>query len=64
MKLFTILFTLMMMSCTISNESVINGAWQYVSGNYKSDDSTTNITSDDVKSIKIYSNNHYSLIKL
>ena len=59
---FTILFTLMMMSCTISNESVINGAWQYVSGNYKSDDSTTNITSDDVKSIKIYSNNHYSLI--
>jgi len=62
MKLFTILFTLMMMGCTISNESVINGAWQYVSGNYKSDDSTTNITSDDVKSIKIYSNNHYSLI--
>ena len=62
MKRFTILFTVLMMSCTTSNETGMNGAWQYVSGNYKSDDSTTKTTSDDIKSIKIYVDNHYSVV--
>ena len=53
MKRFTILFTVLMMSCTTSNETGMNGAWQYVSGNYKSDDSTTKTTSDDIKSINM-----------
>ncbi len=62
MKRFTILFTVLMMSCTTSNETGMNGAWQYVSGNYKSDDSVTKTTSDDIKSIKIYADNRYSVI--
>ena len=51
-----------MMSCTASNEAGMNGAWRYVSGNYKSDDSITKTTSDDISSIKIYVDNHYSVI--
>ena len=62
MKHFTILFTVLMMSCTASNEAGMNGAWRYVSGNYKSDDSITKTTSDDISSIKIYVDNHYSVI--
>ena len=62
MKHFTILFTVLMMSCTSSNEAGMNGAWRYVSGNYQSDDSITKTTSDDINSIKIYTDNHYSVV--
>jgi hypothetical protein len=62
MKYFTILFTVLMMSCTSSNEAGMNGAWRYVSGNYQSDDSITKTTSDDINSIKIYTDNHYSVV--
>ena len=51
-----------MMSCTLPNKTGLKGVWQYVSGNYTSGDSTINNTSDDVKSIKIYADNHYSLV--
>ena len=62
MKHFTILLTVLMMSCTASNEAGMNGAWRYVSGNYQSDDSITKTTSDDINSIKIYTDNHYSVV--
>ena len=62
MKHFTILFTVLMMSCTSSNEAGMNGAWRYVSGNYQSDDSITKTTSDDINSIKIYTDNYYSVV--
>ena len=62
MKYFTILLTILMMSCTASNEAGMNGAWRYVSGNYQSDDSITKTTSDDINSIKIYTDNHYSVV--
>ena len=62
MKHFRILFTVLMMSCTSSNEAGMNGAWRYVSGNYQSDDSITKTTSDDINSIKIYTDNHYSVV--
>jgi|TARA_Y100000758_G_scaffold17936_1_gene12628 hypothetical protein len=62
MKRLTILLAALMMSCTLPNKTGLNGVWQYVSGNYTSGDSITNNTSDDVKSIKIYADNHYSLV--
>ena len=62
MKRLTILLVALMMSCTLPNKTGLKGVWQYVSGNYTSGDSTTNNTSDDVKSIKIYADNHYSLV--
>ena len=62
MKHFTILFTVLMMSCTSSNEAGLNGAWRYVSGNYESDDSITKTTNDDINSIKIYTDNYYSVV--
>ena len=62
MKYFTILLTILMMSCTASNEAGMNGAWRYVSGNYQSDDSITKTTSDDINSIKIYTDSHYSVV--
>ena len=62
MKRYTILFTVLMMSCTTSNDNEMNGAWKYVSGSYTSDDSTTKSTSDEIKSMKIFSDNYYSLV--
>ena len=50
------------MSCTSSNEAGMNGAWRYVSGNYESDDSITKTTNDDINSIKIYTDNYYSVV--
>jgi hypothetical protein len=55
-------FAIMAVSCTPSNEKGVEGAWQYVSGSYVSGDSTTTLTSDDLKSIKIYGDNHYSVV--
>jgi len=62
MKNFTILFTALMISCTVSNGAELNGAWKYVSGSYKSNDSINKATSDDINSIKIYTDNRYSVI--
>ena len=62
MKNFTILITALMISCTVSNDAELNGAWKYVSGSYKSNDSTNKATSDDINSIKIYTDNRYSVI--
>ena len=62
MKNFTILFTALMISCTVSNDAELNGAWKYVSGSYKSNDSINKATSDDINSIKIYTDNRYSVI--
>ena len=62
MKHFTILFIALMISCTVSNEAELNGAWKYVSGSYGSNDSINKATSDDINSIKIYTNNRYSVI--
>ena len=62
MKNFTILFTALMISCTVSNDAELNGAWKYVSGSYKSNDSIKKATSDDINSIKIYTDNRYSVI--
>ena len=62
MKRYTIFLAVLMMSCTTPNDEGLNGVWQYVSGKYTSDDSTTKMTSDDIKSIKIYGDNHYSLV--
>ena len=50
-------FAIMAVSGTPSNEKGVEGAWQYVSGSYVSGDSTTTLTSDDLKSIKIYGDN-------
>ena len=62
MKNFTILFTALMISCTVSNDAELNGAWKYVSGSYKSNDSINKATSDDINSIKIYTYNRYTVI--
>ena len=62
MKHFTILFLALMISCTVSNEAELNGGWKYVSGSYKSNDSINKATSDDINSIKIYTDNRYSVI--
>ncbi len=62
MKNFTILFTALMISCTVSNDAELNGAWKYVSGSYKSNNSINKATSDDINSIKIYTDNRYSVI--
>ena len=62
MKNFTILITALMISCTVSNDAELNGAWKYVSGSYKSNDSINKATSDDINSIKIYTDNRYSVI--
>ena len=51
-----------MISCTVSNDAELNGAWKYVSGSYKSNDSINKATSDDINSIKIYTDNRYSVI--
>ena len=62
MKNFTILFTALMISCTVSKDAELNGSWKYVSGSYKSNDSINKATSDDINSIKIYTDNRYSVI--
>ena len=62
MKNFTILLTALMISCTVSNDAELNGTWKYISGSYKSNDSINKATSDDINSIKIYTDNRYSVI--
>ena len=62
MKHFTILFIALIISCTVSNEAELNGAWKYVSGSYESNDFINKTTSDDINSIKIYTDNRYSVI--
>ena len=46
-----------------SNEKVqsLKGVWQYVSGEYKSGDSTVVLTNEDVNSMKVYSDTYYSI---
>ena len=62
MKRHLIFLSLIIISCSAPNNSDLNGVWQYVSGSYTSDSSTTERTSDDIKSIKIFSGNYYSLL--
>ena len=62
MKRHLIFLSLIIISCSAPNDNDFNGVWKYVSGSYTSDDSTTDRTSDDIKSIKIFSGNYYSLL--
>ncbi len=48
-------------SCSNVKEHSIKGVWQYVSGEYKSGDSTVVLTNQDVNSMKVYSDTYYSI---
>ena len=62
MKRIIILFCgFLVFNCTKQKEQGLNGAWQYISGVYTFNDSTTTFTSDDVNSMKIYSDKYYSM---
>ena len=62
MKRYLIFFSLIIISCSAPHNNDFSGVWKYVSGSYTSDDSTTKSTSDEIKSIKIFSGNYYSLV--
>ena len=62
MKRYLIFLSLIIISCSAPHKNDFSGVWQYVSGRYTSDDSTTETNSNDIKSIKIFSGNYYSLI--
>tara|TARA_Y100000758_G_scaffold299897_1_gene263125 strand:- start:866 stop:1252 length:387 start_codon:yes stop_codon:yes gene_type:complete len=61
-KRYLIFLSLIIISCSAPHKNDFSGVWQYVSGRYTSDDSTTETNSNDIKSIKIFSGNYYSLI--
>ena len=62
MKRIILLFCgFLVFNCTKQKEQGLNGAWQYVSGVYTFNDSTTTFTSDDVNSMKVYSDKYYSM---
>ena len=62
MKYHLLIFSLVFVfNCSNEKEQNIKGAWQYVSGEYKSDDSTLVFTNEDVNSMKVYSDNYYSM---
>ena len=48
-------------NCSNEKEHSIKGVWQYVSGEYKSGDSTVVLTNEDVNSMKVYSDKYYSM---
>ena len=62
MKYHLLIFSLVFVfNCSNAKEQNLKGVWQYVSGEYKSDDSTLVFTNEDVNSMKVYSDNYYSM---
>ena len=62
MKYHLLIFSLLFIfNCSNAKEQNLKGVWQYVSGEYKSDDSTLVFTNEDVNSMKVYSDNYYSM---
>ena len=60
-RLILIFCGFLVFTCTKQKEQGLNGVWQYVSGEYTFNDSTTTFTSDDVNSMKVYSDTYYSM---
>ena len=56
-----ILSLVFVFNCSNEKEHSIKGVWQYVSGEYKSGDSTVVLTNQDVNSMKVYSDTYYSI---
>ena len=56
-----ILSLVFVFNCSNTKEQNLKGVWQYVSGEYKSDDSTLVFTNEDVNSMKVYSDKYYSM---
>ena len=56
-----ILSLVFVFNCSNEKEHSIKGVWQYVSGEYKSGDSTVVLTNEDVNSMKVYSDTYYSI---
>ena len=56
-----ILSLVFVFNCSNEKEHSIKGAWQYISGEYKSGDSTIVLTNEDVNSMKVYSDTYYSI---
>ena len=62
MKYHLLIFSLVFVfNCSNTKEQNLKGVWQYVSGEYKSDDSTLVFTNEDVNSMKVYSDTYYSI---
>ena len=62
MKYHLLIFSLLFVfNCSNAKEQNLKGVWQYVSGEYKSDDSTLVFTNEDVNSMKVYSDTYYSI---
>ena len=62
MKYHLLIFSLVFVfNCSNEKEQSIKGVWQYVSGEYKSGDSTVVLTNEDVNSMKVYSDTYYSI---
>ena len=62
MKYHLLIFSLVFVfNCSNTKEQNLKGVWQYVSGEYKSDDSTLVFTNEDVNSMKVYSDKYYSM---
>ena len=62
MKYHLLIFSLLFVfNCSNEKEQSIKGVWQYVSGEYKSGDSTVVLTNEDVNSMKVYSDTYYSI---
>ena len=62
MKYHLLIFSLVFVfNCSNAKEQNLKGVWQYVSGEYKSDDSTLVFTNEDVNSMKVYSDKYYSM---
>ena len=62
MKYHLLIFSLLFVfNCSNAKEQNLKGVWQYVSGEYKSDDSTLVFTNEDVNSMKVYSDKYYSM---
>ena len=56
-----ILSLVFVFNCSNTKEQNLKGVWQYVSGEYKSEDSTLVYTNEDVNSMKVYSDKYYSI---
>ena len=62
MKYYLLIFSLVLVfNCSNEKEQSMKGVWQYVSGEYKSGDSTVVLTNEDVNSMKVYSDTYYSM---
>ena len=62
MKYYLLIFSLVLVfNCSNEKEQSMKGVWQYVSGEYKSGDSTVVLTNEDVNSMKVYSDTYYSI---